>query len=131
MKRTFIDKLTMGYRFDREREVVTLLYLCYFSIVLFGIVLFLLHNETEDLTLVSYRYHAIILVSLIMVWLVRIRLFALARVIMLGVIPFLLIILPRWQGSEATNSISGSPMYPSPCHWYPTSSCIPPATGLP
>jgi signal transduction histidine kinase len=88
----------MGYRFDREREVVTLLYLCYFSIVLFGIVLFLLHNETEDLTLVSYRYHAIILVSLIMVWLVRIRLFALARVIMLGVIPFLLIILPPLAG---------------------------------
>ncbi len=98
MKKDFLDRLTLGYRFDRDREVVTLLYLCYFSILLFGIVLILLHNETEELILVSYRYHAIILISLIMVWLISIRLIALARVLMLVVIPFLLIILPPLAG---------------------------------
>ena len=98
MKKTFLDTLALGYRFDRDREVITLLYLCYFSILLFGIVLILLYNETEELILVSYRYHAIILISLIMVWLISIRLITLARVLMLVVIPFLLIILPPLAG---------------------------------
>ena len=98
MKKSLLDTLALGYRFDRDREVVTLLYLCYFSILLFGIVLILLHNETEELILVSYRYHAIILISLIMIWLIRIRLITLARVLMLAMIPFLLIILPPLAG---------------------------------
>jgi len=98
MKSNLLDTLNLGYRFDRDREVVTLLYLSYFSILLFGIVVLLLHTGKEELIHVSYRYHAFILISLIMVWLIRIRLFTLARVLMLAVIPFLLVILPPLVG---------------------------------
>ncbi|TFH23441.1 MAG: GHKL domain-containing protein [Bacteroidia bacterium] len=98
MKRTFLDKLTLGYRFDRDREVISLLYICYFIIVLFAFVLVLLHTSDEELVLVSYRYHSIVMLCLFLVWLIRIRLFTLARVLMLTLIPFLLIILPPLAG---------------------------------
>lgn len=98
MKRSFIDKLTLGYRFDQDREVIALLYICYFTILLFGIVIVLLHTSDEELILVSYRYHTIIVLALIIVWLIKIRLFTLARVLMLVLIPILLIILPPLAG---------------------------------
>lgn len=98
MKRSFIDKLTLGYRFDQDREVIALLYICYFTLLLFGIVIVLLHTSDEELILVSYRYHTIIVLALIMVWLIKIRLFTLARVLMLVLIPILLIILPPLAG---------------------------------
>lgn len=97
MKPTFIDKLTLGYRFDRDREVISLLYICYFIILVFGIIVVLLHTGQEELVLVSYRYHSLILLSLILVWLIKIRLFTLARILILTLIPFALIILPPWR----------------------------------
>jgi len=98
MKLTFLDKLTLGYRFDRDREVISMLYICYFMVVLFTVVIVLLHTSDEELIPVSYRYHSIILLSLFMVWLIRIRLFTLTRILMLAVIPFLLIVLPPLAG---------------------------------
>jgi len=98
MKRTFIDKLTLGYRFDRDREVISLLFICYFTVFLFGAIVVLLHTLEEGLVLISYRYHFILLLALIMVWLIRIRLFTLVRILMMILIPFLLIILPPLAG---------------------------------
>ncbi len=98
MNQTFIDKITFGYRFDREREVISMLFISYFIIFLFGFIVVLLHAQAEELLPVSYRYHSIILLSLVIIWLIRIRLFTLARVLMLTLIPFLLIILPPLAG---------------------------------
>ncbi|MCK5067072.1 MAG: GHKL domain-containing protein [Bacteroidales bacterium] len=98
MNQTFIEKMTFGYRFDREREVISLLFISYFMIVLFGAIVVLLHAQAEELVPVSYRYHSIILLSLVIIWLIRIRLFTLARVLMLTLIPFILIILPPLAG---------------------------------
>ena len=98
MMRRFIDKLTLGYTFDRDREVISLLYICYFIILLFGVVVVLLHTGKEELIPVSYRYHFMILLSLIMIWLIRIRLFTLARVLILTLSPFILLILPPLKG---------------------------------
>jgi signal transduction histidine kinase len=112
MKQTFIDKLTLGYRFDRDREVISLLYICYFMIVLFGLVVVLLHTGDEELLPVTYRYHSMILLCLIMVWLIRIKLFTLARVMMLSVIPFLLIILPLLAGVSSDEFFFWFPYVP-------------------
>ena len=88
----------MGYRFDQDREVISLLYISYFMVLVFGIVVILLHTGQEELVLLTYRYHAIILICLIMILLVRIKCIALARVLMLAVIPVLLLVLPPLGG---------------------------------
>ena len=98
MKQTFLDKLALGYRFDRNREVIAMLYICYFLIFIFGIVVILLHTGDEELILVTYRYHSIIVLALLLVWLIKIKLFTLARILMLALLPFLLIILPPLTG---------------------------------
>lgn len=98
MKQTFLDKLALGYRFDRDREVISMLYICYFLIFIFGIVVILLHTGDEELIFVTYRYHSIILLALLMVWLIRIKLFTLARILILTLLPILLIILPPLAG---------------------------------
>jgi signal transduction histidine kinase len=98
MWKKFIEKLTLGYRFDRDREVVSMLYIAYFIILLFGLVVILLHTREEELVLVTYRYHLITVLCLFLILLIRFRLFYLARILMLAVIPFLLIILPPLAG---------------------------------
>ena len=93
-----IKKLSLGYRFDREREIVSLIFLSYFYILLFTIVVILLHTIEEDLLPVSYRYHALILLGMVILLLVRFKLFTLAKLLMLSVTPFLLLILPPLAG---------------------------------
>ena len=93
-----IKKLGLGYRFDQEREVLALIYLSYFYILLFSLVVVLLHTSDEELLPVSYRYHALILLGFVMLLLVRLKLFTLAKLLILWVTPFLLLILPPLAG---------------------------------
>ena len=93
-----IKKLGLGYRFDREREIVSLIYLSYFYILLFTVVVILLHTIEKDLLPVSYRYHSLILLGFVILLLVRFRLFTLAKLLMLTLTPFMLIILPPLAG---------------------------------
>ena len=93
-----IKKLDLGYRFDREREIVSLIFLSYFYILLFTVVVILLHTIEEDLLPVSYRYHALILLGMVILLLVRFKLFTMAKLLMLTVTPFLLLILPPLAG---------------------------------
>ncbi len=93
-----IKKLGLGYRFDREREIVSLIFLSYFYILLFTVVVILLHTLEEDLLPVSYRYHSLILLGFVILLLVRFRLFTLAKLLMLTLTPFLLLILPPLAG---------------------------------
>ena len=98
MKWSFLDKFNLGYRFSTDREVFSLLYLVYFMIFLFVVVLILLHTGPEELVPVSYRYHSLLALSFIMVGLIRLGWLTLARILILVVIPFVLIILPPMAG---------------------------------
>ena len=129
MKRTFIDKLTLGYRFDRDREVISLLYICYFMVILFGAVVVLLHTGKEELIVVSYRYHSMILLSLIMIWLIRIRMFTLARILILTLSPFILIILPPLAGLTSDEFYFWFPYVPIALSLIPHFIFIPSITG--
>ncbi len=93
-----IKKLGLGYRFDQEREILALIYLSYFYILLFSMVIVLLHTSDEELLPVSYRYHSMILLGFVILLLVRFRFFIMAKVLILTVTPFLLIILPPLAG---------------------------------
>ncbi len=93
-----LEKLTLGYRFDQDREIVSLLFINYFLILLFAIVVVLLHASGETLVAASYRYHAFIFISLMEIWMIRKGLFKLARVLILILLPFLILILPPLWG---------------------------------
>ena len=98
MQLPLIRKLGLGYRFGQDREIFSLIYLCYFLILLFSVVVILLHTSDEELVLVSYRYHAMILLGFMILLLVRFKLFVLAKLLILSVSPFLLLILPPLAG---------------------------------
>lgn len=93
-----IRKLALGYQFDRHREVVALIFINYFCIILFSLVLILLYGTGEEMLPVSYRYHSIILISLIQLWLIRKGWITLARILILTLTPFLILILPPLAG---------------------------------
>ncbi len=93
-----IRKLGLGYRFGQDRQILSLIYLCYFLILLFSVVIVMLHTSDEELIRVSYRYHAMILLGFILLLLVRFRLFTPAKLLILIVSPFLLLILPPLAG---------------------------------
>jgi len=98
MKWPQIDTFNLGYKFSSDREVLSLLYISYLMILLFSLVLVLLHTGTEELVPLTYRYHSIIVLGLIIVGLIRVKCLVLARVLMLVIIPFILIILPPIAG---------------------------------
>ena len=98
MQLPFLQKLGLGYRFDREREIVSLIFLSYFCILLFTVVVILLHTSDEELFPVSYRYHGLILLGFVLLLLIRFRLIFLAKLMILWVTPFLLLILPPLAG---------------------------------
>jgi signal transduction histidine kinase len=93
-----IERLSLGYRFDKEREVVSLIYITYFIILLFGVMAVVLHLDGEENILVTYRYHTFILIGFLELWLIRMGLITLARTIILTVIPFLILLLPPLAG---------------------------------
>jgi signal transduction histidine kinase len=89
-----IEKLSLGYRFDKEREIVSLIYIVYFIILLFGVMAVVLHLDGEENILVTYRYHTFILIGFLELWLIKIGQITLARIIILTTIPFLILLLP-------------------------------------
>ena len=93
-----IEKLSLGYRFDKEREIVSLIYITYFIILLFGMMAIILHLDGVENVPVTYRYHAFILIGLLELWLIRKGLITLARIIILSMAPFLILLLPPLAG---------------------------------
>ena len=63
-----IEKLSLGYNFGRDREVVSLIFINYFIIFIFSGIVILLHLKNEVHVLITYRYHAFILLSLFKRW---------------------------------------------------------------
>ena len=87
------EKLSLGHRFDRDREIVALVFINYFLILLFLVIVILLHSADEELVLISYRYHFFILICIINLLLIRAQHITLARVLILTLTPILIIIL--------------------------------------
>lgn len=90
--------LAMGFRFDKDREIVSLIYISYFYIVLFTLIIILLHASEEALLPVSYRYHFMIVLGIIQLLLIRYRFFRLAKILILVMTPIVLLLLPPLAG---------------------------------
>ncbi len=98
LKRSFSDRFLLGYSFDLDREAFSLVAINYFLIILLGIIVIILHTLEKDLLPVTYRYHAIVFLSLVNLWLLRKRHVNLARILILVSLPFLVLILPPLGG---------------------------------
>jgi signal transduction histidine kinase len=86
-------KFSLGYRFEKEKEAVALVFVQYFIALLFFIVVILIHVQEEMLP-VTYRYHAMVVMGLLSLILLRIRWIGLVKVITLTVPPVLLLLIP-------------------------------------
>jgi len=93
-----IKNLSLGYRFDRDREVVSLIYLNYAFVIFFSVIIILLHLDEEENLFVTYRYHAFLLVCILNLWLIRVGYITLVRVLILTLTPFLFLLLPPLAG---------------------------------
>ena len=98
INRPSLEKLSLGYRFDRDREIVSLIFINYFLILLFSVIVILLHVPDEKLVLVTYRYHSFILLCIINLLLIRAQLITLARILLLTLAPIIILILPPLAG---------------------------------
>lgn len=98
LRKSLYERITLGYSFGLEREAYSLVFISYFLIILFGVVVIILHVFEEDPLPVTYRYHGIIIFGLLNLLLLRKRLINIARIIILGCLPFLLLILPPLGG---------------------------------
>lgn len=94
----FLDKLSMGYRFERDREVISLIYLNYAFIILFMAIVLLLHLDKEENLPITYRYHAFLLLCILNLWLIWVGCITLVRILILTLTPFLILILPPLAG---------------------------------
>ncbi len=97
-RNSIFDKLSLGYRFSDEREVVSLVYISYFLVLIFGLIVILLHTLEKELLPVTYRYHALMGLGLFELLLLKKRWIAPARILILTVIPTLLLLLPPLAG---------------------------------
>jgi len=93
-----LEKLSLGYKFESDREIVSLIFINYFLIFLFSAIVVILHTADEELLPVTYRYHSFILFSIISLLLIRVRQINLARVLLLTFTPIIILILPPLFG---------------------------------
>ncbi len=93
-----LEKLSLGYKFESDREIVSLIFINYFLIVLFSAIVILLHISEEELVPVTYRYHSFILICIINLFLIRARKINLAKVLVLTLTPIIILLLPPLGG---------------------------------
>lgn len=94
----FLENLSLGYRFDQDREIVSMIYLNYAFIILFLIIIPILHLDHEENIPITYRYHAFLLISIFNLWMIRKGWVTLVRVVILTLVPVLILILPPLAG---------------------------------
>lgn len=97
-QKSFFERISLGYSFGEDREALSLVFINYFTIIIFGLVVLLLHCVENDLVPATYRYHSIVVLSLLNIWLLQRRQINIARVLILVSLPFLLLILPPLSG---------------------------------
>ena len=93
-----LDWFALGYKFDTDREILAHVYINYFLLILFGIIIAVIHINPEELVPVSYRYHSVILLCILELWVLKKRWFTLARILKLSLLPFILLFLPALAG---------------------------------
>jgi signal transduction histidine kinase len=98
IRKTFEEKLSLGFTYDKDRELLSMVYICYMLLIAFGLVVLLLHTFENDLLPVTYRYHSIVLMALLLLWLLKIRWVKLARFLLLLYLPLVVLIIPPLGG---------------------------------
>ena len=93
-----IDRFVFGYTFDTDREGLSHVYINYFLLVLFGIIIAVIHIHPEELVPITYRYHTVLLLCILELWVLKKRWLTLARVMKLSLLPFILLLLPAMAG---------------------------------
>ncbi len=91
------SRFSLGYRFEKEKEVVALIFIQYFFILLFSVVLILIYLE-HNLLPVTYRYHGLVVLGLISLLFIRLRWVGIAKFLTLTAPAVLLLILPPLAG---------------------------------
>ena len=97
-RRHFFERLSLGYSFDKDREILSMVYINYFIILIFSLVVILIHAINDDIIPVTYRYHAVVVIAFLQLWFLKKRLILLTRILILSVLPILLLILPPLAG---------------------------------
>ncbi|MCK4746207.1 MAG: GHKL domain-containing protein [Bacteroidales bacterium] len=98
VRKPILERLSLGYTFAKNREALSLVYINHFIIMIFSLVVILLHTSDETLLPVTFRYHGFILLGFIELWLLKKRWITLARILILTITPFLLLVLPPLTG---------------------------------
>jgi len=93
-KKLSYKKLSFGYNFEENKEIISLISINYFYLILFSAVVIMLHIGSEELLPVSYRYHAIIIIAVLNLLLIKYNRIRMAQLCLMILIPFLLMILP-------------------------------------
>jgi signal transduction histidine kinase len=112
IRRSLIERLSLGYDFGQDREAFSLVFVNYFLIFLFALVVLTLYLNREDPVPITYRYHGIILLGLLELWFLHKRWINLARVLILTLLPFLLLILPPLGGIHSDEFFFWFPYVP-------------------
>lgn len=97
-RKSILDRFLLGYSFDLDREAFSLVLINYFLIVLMGIVVLVLHTFEKELYPITYRYHAIIFLSILNLFLIRKGMVNTARIFILVSLPFMVLFLPPLGG---------------------------------
>lgn len=111
-KKSFFDRFLLGYSFDLDREAFSLVAINYFLIIVMALVVTILHTFEKDLFLVTYRYHAIIVLSILNLLLLRWHMVGLAKGLILVSLPFMILILPPLGGVHSDEFFFWFPYVP-------------------
>ena len=95
------EKIWMGYSFGEDRESTFLLMINYVIVILFFLIVIILYTHGEELEPITYRYHSLVLIGLLNLWLLWKKKVNAVRVIILVSFPVALLILPRLGGIQS------------------------------
>lgn len=98
MSKLTYKSFSLGFTFEKHKEVISLIFITYFLIILFSAILVLLHTSGEELILVSYRYHLMLFLLLINPLLIKYKIYFIPKFIVLFCLPFILVLAPPLAG---------------------------------
>lgn len=91
-------KISFGYNYSENREIVSLIFISYVMVIIFMIPLAALYINGNEILPVTYRFHAIILLFIVNLILIKQHFILPAKLLTLYLFPFLLVILGPLTG---------------------------------
>lgn len=98
LRKLSYKNFSFAYTFEENKEVISLIFINYFLGLLFTGIVIMLHLSDEELIPVTYRYHGIVLMALLNLVLIRYKQPRIARINVLILLPFLVLLLPHLAG---------------------------------